>query len=878
MAQPIWITPAGSLGSIPEGIFYSTPLVATDPEANTVYYELIAGSLPPGIQINETGILTGVPKSQATIQGVPLDVTQSTTSKFAIRAYTTTTVGGITIINRLADRTFTLTITNPGAPEFITPAGLIDSLYDGTQLSGLQIEYTESNLATTRVSLRAGSLPPGLTINSTGLISGIVYPLNPVNSTQGFSRDGQGYDQYPFDFNTVSSSETFEFVLEVSNGRQSNLRAYSITVYSRNELLASTSYITADNSFITADGNPTNPPIITTPTGSLGTTENDNFYAFQFEGIDLSGDVFEFIVDPDPPIPGLTLDPNSGWLYGYIPNLGLTEITYNFNVYARKKYSPSIISRAYNYSLLVTGAINTNITWLTDSNLGTINNGDISQLSIKAITAIGIPLQYRLKSGSPSSLPQGLELLPTGDIVGRVSFNTFALDGGTTTFDVNNNNTNKIPTTFDMTFTFTVEAYGGYNGAVDVFKTFTVTVNRKYNEPYENLYVQVMPPADDRVLIQNLLQSTEIFPVDMLYRKDDPWFGRAQSVIYQHAYGLTSATYADYVSSLYLNHYWKNLVLGEIKTAQALDDAGNVIYEVVYSEIIDNLVNAKGQSVDKIVPVPYAIDPNTPEEIDDVYPNSLINMRTQVIDTVGQISNVLPRWMLSKQKNGTVLGFTPAWVLCYTKPGYSGQIQYNIQTMFGDQLNLVDFKVDRYELDHALSIHWDSDTISYNITNIVGDGNMATATFNTQPSAPFAIGQEVKISGVVPIGFNKTVYVASCTASTFTFKSSITTPFVSGGIVSTVPHWVPAPAETYFDGGITLSYSQWINDNLDLVNWINSYSSTVTWTNDYIGPTSRQPTIFDGGSMKFIDPVDMYTGTTTDYDKYLVFPKTNILG
>ena len=29
MAQPIWITPAGSLGVIPEGVFYQQPMLAT---------------------------------------------------------------------------------------------------------------------------------------------------------------------------------------------------------------------------------------------------------------------------------------------------------------------------------------------------------------------------------------------------------------------------------------------------------------------------------------------------------------------------------------------------------------------------------------------------------------------------------------------------------------------------------------------------------------------------------------------------------------------------------------------------------------------------------------------------------------------------------
>jgi hypothetical protein len=58
-------------------------------------------------------------------------------------------------------------------------------------------------------------------------------------------------------------------------------------------------------------------------------------------------------------------------------------------------------------------------------------------------------------------------------------------------------------------------------------------------------------------------------------------------------------------------------------------------------------------------------------------------MRDQVIDVVGQVSRVLPRWMLTRQDQWhNVLGFTPAWVIAYTKPGQSGQIAYNIQTQF----------------------------------------------------------------------------------------------------------------------------------------------------------------------------------------------------
>jgi hypothetical protein len=274
-----------------------------------------------------------------------------------------------------------------------------------------------------------------------------------------------------------------------------------------------------------------------------------------------------------------------------------------------------------------------------------------------------------------------------------------------------------------------------------------------------------MPPQNDRAILNSLLQNDDIFPTDLLYRSQDPNFGLATRVIYQHAYGLTAATLDTYVTALTLNHYWKNLVLGSIETAQARDDLGNVIYEVVYSRVIDDLVNNSGQSVGKQVTLAYPINAGDSTEVDVVYPNSLVDMRTQVIDTVGQISNVLPAWMLSKQANGSVLGFTPAWVIAYTKPGKSGQIKYNIETIFGDRLNLVDFDVDRYELDNLLTNNWNREE----------------------------------------------------------------------------QQWIPTPPEA---------------TTFDVVP----------------GP----PTVFDGNSVEFIVPVDIYTNTQI-YDRYLLFPKRNIL-
>jgi len=795
-AQPVWITPAGNLGTYPEGTFFQLPLIAEVVD-DDLFYRLIAGELPAGVQLTDAGAIVGTP--YVNVQGVPDLVSRDTVSKFAVRAYTKKTVNNILVVNRLADRTFSLTVAGQNAPEFITPPGLVASYFDGSQVTDLQIEYTDNDPSEVAiVKLIAGSLPPGCTITPTGVISGFIAPETASGAIAGFSRDGQGFDEFGFDFPTNSLNVNYEFILEVTDGRASDIRTFDIQVYSRDSLTADTTDFTADNTFITADGTPVRPPILLTPEGSIGTVRNDNFYAFRFDGIDLDDDKIRYDLIVGPGIgydaipydiegfdqglyelpPGLTLDPLSGWLYGYIPDTGLTERTYNFAVRVSQLYNPDISSRYYSYSLTIIGQIDTDIIWTTPSTvadraknpspLGTINTGAISTLYVAAYNVDGIELAYRLKSGSNSSLPQGLQLMPSGNIVGRVSFNTFALDGGTTTFDVDNVNLNVTsPTTFDLEFVFTVEAFNG-SANVSVYKTFSVVVNRAFNAPYENLYIQAMPPQNDRDLINNLLENTIAIPTELLYRADDPNFGRATRVVYNHAYGLTAATYLDYVSSLYLNHYWKNLVLGEIATAQALDPVtGDVLYEVVYSRIIDDLVNSSGESVGKQVVIPYPINANDSTEIDVVYPNSLINMRDQVIDVVGQISNLLPLWMLSKQTNGRVLGFTPAWVIAYVNPGQSGQVAYNIRTQLGTSLNLVDFEVDRYELDRALTHNWSPE----------------------------------------------------------------------------YDQWEPQPpAETTFD----------------------------------LSPGPQ--TIFDGGSLRFITPVDIYLDSNTqDYDKYLVFPRRNII-
>lgn len=879
MAQPVWETPAGSLGVVPESIFYQQYLTAYDPDGGEVYYSVIAGSLPEGIQCAANGAITGVPLAIASLQGVPVAVSKDITSKFTIRAYTES------LPRRIKDRTFTLTITGNDVPEFTTPAGNLGSFYDGDQLN-IQIGFTNTDPNEgVIVRLAAGELPGGITVTPEGLITGYIEPAANVEETPGY--DVTPIYTLPYDFIVSAISKNYQFTLEVTDGKTSNLRTFEFFVYDRTTLTADTTEITADTTDVTADETTERRPfLINASPSDLGTVRGDNYFAYQFIGNDYDTPALTYAIAVNEGSglpPGISLDPNSGWYYGYIPDQGITEVQYSFNVTVyQSEYagtpitcttttfgtnritctsteqiatgqpivftgtgfggitaSPTLVyyvlsvlnstqftvttnlssttaatlttasgtmqanlviaSDPYPFLLTISGAVDAEVTWLTASDLGNIDNGDTSLLKIEAVNRGGRELKYRLKSGAFNELPQGLELLPSGEISGRVSFNTFAIDLGETTIDNNQ-------TTWDSSFTFTVNAYAedtaqvvydvasvtvldggsgysdintpvlafnapvgasavqatagavtvvggkvtsvavantgagyssqatltvieGFGGSgavfqpvmratgirdvVSVYKTFTVHLKRAFNAPYQNLLVQAMPPDNDRVLIASLLDNENIFIPEYIFRPTDPFFGKATRVVYQHAFGLAPDTQDRYVSSLYENHYWKNLVLGSIQTAQAVDPVtGEVVYEVVYSKIIDDLVNADGDSVAKIVNLAYPIvdELDGSSQITQVYPNSLVDMRNQVIDVVGQISTKLPLWMTSKQANGRILGFTPAWVLAYTNPGRSNQIAYYIQTQFGDQLNMVDFKVDRYILDRELSKNWDTVT------------------------------------------------------------------------------------------------------------------------------------------------------------------------
>jgi hypothetical protein len=215
--------------------------------------------------------------------------------------------------------------------------------------------------------------------------------------------------------------------------------------------------------------------------------------------------------------------------------------------------------------------------------------------------------------------------------------------------------------------------------------------------------------------------------------------------------------------------------------------------------------------------------------------------------------------MLSKQADGRVLGFTPAWVIAYCKPGASGQVAYNIRTQFGQQLNLVDFEVDRYELDRLLSIHWDP---------IADSAHGAWVPPPAETTFDLVLHYEVDAFANAGTGYkigDRILIAGSDLGGTDELNSvTITVQDINSttGAITILNLQGTAPL---FSSG----------DTFNNITGTNIIGSGVNAAFDFV-VGSGETTTFDATSMRFEAPVDIYTNTDA-FDKYLVFPRRNIL-
>jgi hypothetical protein len=828
MAQPIWQTKSGSLGSFPAQIFLEYTFIATPVSpAVSVSYIFLSGDLPEGVTFQNTGVLSGTPAT----------VDKDTIYTFSLRA--------IDNLGGLRDRTFSITISGAAIPQFTTPEGDLLSVLDSTWVE-LAIEYSNPNPDNpVYIEVKEGILPPGLEINELGILRG--YPQAPlINissplvetattitdnsnntftciSTTGFvvgrpiifsgsvfGGISEGTTYYVKEILnsttfTISSTQngpivilnsgtgfmtttlpsvssgsptiqTYTFVLRLNSPLGNDTSEYSITIINQNTSVFSggpgylpntripTILNTRPLTFNISKSDPENFGYYIVPAepsqqftvpltsfADIGKKESNNYFAFRILGYDFDGStlIYQFLNTPT----FLSGDSQTGWIVGtpILDEEGIQE--FNFSVRVIKSNNLAVVSPIFNFSLLVYKTVKGVITWITPKDLGTIFNGTISTLRVAAIS--DVDLQYEIINGS---LPPNLSLLNNGEITGVVANQPTSVE---------------LPLGTNTEFSFEIRAFSPEFSVVTLSKEFTINVLQRYAQPTDKLYIKASPSIEDREILNSLLQNNELIPQEFLYRPDDIYFGKATSVIYAHSYNIYASDINQYLSAINENHYWRNITLGEIKTAIAKNNLGEVVYEVVYSEVVDNLVNPEGASIPKTIVwprlIPLFLGPYwtsvvniyvswieilgkeyytslSPGFAQILHPNSLYNMRVQVGDVLGEEpdSSLLPLWMTSQQENGSTLGYTQAWVICYTKPGFAKTIANNINNNWKDpigrnyRLNEINFQIDRFTVDKSITYDIDRTEIDPPIWEYT-DLPSATPTPNPIDSEDFYV-------------------------------------------------------------------------------------------------------------------------------------------
>ena len=720
MATPVWTTTAGKIATIDEQVAFSLQLEANTSDSTAITYSLIAGSLPAGMQVTTDGLLTGT----------PAEVAKRTLYTFVVRATAGTSI---------TDRTFSLDVQGADAPTFTTASGqlqLDDStsvgLYwviDGSSVS-LQMQATDSDTRAGQqlvYEITKGTLPPGVTMSKSGLISGIVQltPDEKYGSYGGY--DGSGAEDefdgtYDRTVATKSVSKNYDFVVRVSDGTSFVEQNNSIFVYSADFWRVSNTAITIDlteidGSPLTMDLSANRRPVFRTGS-DLGTFRHDNALVVKIDVEDfdaLQGDL-EYSIQSGSLPPGINIDINSGELYGQLARQSAVEVDYNFTIRANRTISSELnVFTDQAFTMKVIGELDIGIAFTTPETVGTLKANIPSLLNVEAVTdEANRVLSYSVTGGS---LPTGITLSEQGNLIGTIDPSDF--------------------TDSTRSFTFKVTVSDQYQDAA-TSKEFIVNVDIPFTKiEYGNMSGHATSFIDQNIFY-SIAQDPNINSVDNIFRPDDPNFGMRLKPNMLMMSGLEAQTLTAFQQQMEQNHAPKTLYFGDIKTAVAKEGT-NTKYEVVYIEMKDNLENNYGVAVSSSINIRDAVTKPllgpkassmiaTADYVDyevttdgglsfsiagskvrfanqlsadlgfieTVFPNAVANMRSRMKSLGHKEYDYLPVWMKTTQSGDLApLGYVKAVPICYCKPGTSGLVKKRIIDKALNFKNIA-FTIDRY--------------------------------------------------------------------------------------------------------------------------------------------------------------------------------------
>ena len=725
MATPVWTTTAGKIATIDEQVAYSLQLEANTSDSTAIAYSVIAGSLPAGMQVTSTGLLTGT----------PAEVAKRTLYTFVVRATAGTTI---------TDRTFSLDVQGADTPVFTTASGQLQLddttsvglfwVIDGSSVS-LQMQATDADTRAGQsltYEIMQGSLPPGVTMSTKGLISGIVQLTDDQRYGARGGYDGSGDDDefdgtYDRTVDTKSISKNFDFIVRVSDGTSFVEQNNSIFVYSADFWRVSNTAVTIDKtemdgSKLTMDFSANRRPVFRTGS-DLGTFRHDNAVVIKIDVEDfdpLQADL-EYSIQSGALPTGLNIDLNSGEVYGQLATQSAVEVDHNFTIRANRVVSTGVnVFTDQAFTMKVIGEIDIGIAFTTPTVIGTLKADIPSILSLQAVAEdTDRVLSYTKTSGT---LPPGITLSSEGNLMGTIDPSDFA----------------------DSTraYTFTASVSDQYQSLATA-KEFTINIDIPYTKiEYGNMTGHATSLIDQNIFY-SISQDPDINSPEYVYRPEDNNFGMKVKPDMLMMSGLEAQTLTAFQQQMEQNHSPKKLYFGDLKTAVAKEGT-DTKYEVVYLEVKDSMVNKNGLSVSSSINLrntiakpllgPRASSMNATTDyvdyevttdgglsfstsgskvryanqlsadlgfIETVYPNAVANMRSRMKSLGHKEWDYLPLWMKTTQSGDLApLGYVMAVPICYCKPGTSELLKKRIKDKALEFKN-ISFIIDRYVVSNS---------------------------------------------------------------------------------------------------------------------------------------------------------------------------------
>lgn len=732
MSLNVWNKPSGYSFGVYQERSTVDLLLPVDHLITSVYYAVISGKLPLGLQIVNNHIF-----------GTPYEVPRDTTFTFCIRASKT-----INSVINVSDRTFNITIQGSDPPIILTPAGLLefgqsqqyfimDNTFVDYQIDAVDTDTAAGQHLSFFISSRHGMLPPGLSLSLDGRITGYVQSVTSIKPEDGTGTYDNGvYDAGPYDFAYIKASNGYdyyaydyaiydyqtphrqpravnrhyEFTVTVSDGESLyQQRTFQILVVSDSQFRVSSETLLSSVGMFTADVSYLRKPVWLTPS-DLGTYRTNNYITLLLDVFDVDL-IYYSILDITALPAGLSFDEQTGEVFGSVPFQPAVSKHYSFTVIAsRHGEGVSIASASRTFTMTILGEVNSEITWETDADMGYINAGYQSALAVYASNRVSTANTiYKIVDGG---LPPGLSLALTGEISGKatqftptfiIDHNTTVIDNNRTTFkqDIENKSLlvfdftsatdthfDNNATTFDHQFTFTVAA-SDQQVYSTVLRTFNITVHTPNRMLYSNIYTKPLLTLNHRLEWYTFSNDPTIFTPSSIYRPADAAFG-VQSDLSMLIYaGIETRNAELYFQSIMHGVKKKRFQFGQVKKAISMPiGTTNPLYEVVYVTMIDPTDSNVGY-------MPTSITTNNRT----YYTNTSTNWQTQ-LSTVGSTKrNYLPLWMQSIQpETREELGFILAIPLCFCKVGTGNDIILNIKySKFN--FSLLDYTIDRFIID-----------------------------------------------------------------------------------------------------------------------------------------------------------------------------------